>query len=102
MAVSSRLQCARQFFMSLLPDLGKPAPLVEDLISKPEAMDMLQDLRMCVRSPEGVIVYGELPPTDDNESGHVADTPDVCFASGSVQVRHMGRVICTLHASSQG
>lgn len=94
MSVASRLQCARQFLVSLLPTPGTAAvPMVEDLLVKPEAKDMLHDLRITVCSPEGVEVHGQLPALD-------LDSGTPTFAVGSMQVRHMGRVICTLHASS--
>lgn len=98
MAVATRLQCARQFLTSLLPEptSGKPVPLVEDLIFAPEAQAMLHALNITVRSPEGVVCAG--PNTD-----HTFDDPatlGTAYAAGSIQVRHMGRVICTLHACS--
>lgn len=91
MSVATRLQCARQFFLSLMPKLGQPTPLVEDLVDKPEAKAMLHDLSIAVRSPEGVWVHGLI---------HTMDEPLEGYAAGSVQLRHMGRVVCTLHASS--
>jgi len=98
MDVVTRLQCARQFLASLLPapDSGRPVPLVEDLIHTPDARHMLHALSIAVRSPEGVQVW----PGGEREKPASLDGLAGEFAVGSMQVRHMGRIICTLHAAS--